>query len=153
VRREYVAAAIQDPPDPALGPHTPPASAYSAVTRRNLYAHGSGDYLLVVPEAFLPAVAPLEALRTLQGLSVVEAPAEAVYDEFNGGRHSAAAIQRFARFAFQRWDARFLTLVGDGSMDPNGNQLESGRDWIPVLPTPAPVGTDEGLEISPSDNR
>src|SRR5262249_56912888 len=31
VRREYLAPAIQDPPHPAFGPRTPPASPYTAV--------------------------------------------------------------------------------------------------------------------------
>jgi len=154
VRREYVAAAMQDPPDPALGPRTPPPSAFSAVTRRSLWANTTGDYLLAVPEAFLPAMPPLEALRVSQGLTVLEAPMEAIYDEFNGGRHAAAAIQRFARYAYEHWDSRFLTLMGDGTLDPNGVRNNSGLDWIPVLPTPGPVAlTGEGLEIIPSDNR
>ena len=152
-RREYVAAAVQDPPAAGQGPRVPPASAYSAVTRRQLWAQSAGDYLLVVPEAFAPATPPLVALRTSQGLSVLQAPVESIYDEFDGGRHSAAAIQRFARYAYEHWDSRFLMLVGDGTLDPMGNRAKSGVDWIPVLPTPGPVGTGEGLEIIPSDNR
>ena len=153
VRREYVAAAVQNPVDPTLGPRAPPSSAYSNVTRRNVYANVSGDYLLVTPEAFVPATTLLSSLRRSQGLSVVEAPIESIYDEFNGGRHSADAVQRFARYAYQHWDSRFLMLVGDGSLDPNGNRRLSGKDYIPVLPTPGPVGTSEGLELIPSDNR
>ncbi len=152
-RREYVAASIQNPPDPTRGPRVPPASAYTSVTRRNLWASGAGDYLLVVPEAFVPAVTPLANLRGAQGLAVLQAPIESIYDEFDGGRHSAAALQRFTKYAYQRWDARFLMLVGDGTLDPNGNRANSGKDWIPVLPSPGPVGAGEGFEIIPSDNR
>src|SRR5262249_34276841 len=67
--------------------------------------------------------------------------------------HSAAAIQRFTKYAFAHWNTRFLLLVGDGTLDPNHVEPGSGFDWIPVLPTPAPVATGEGLEIVPSDNR
>src|SRR5205823_2081913 len=69
--RQYVAASIQSPPDPTLGPVAPPASAYTSVTRRSLYANTSGDYLLVAPEAFIPATTALSTLRRSQGLSVV----------------------------------------------------------------------------------
>src|SRR5262249_40969450 len=72
---------------------------------------------------------------------------------FNGGRHSGAALQRFAAYAYGRLNSRFLMLVGDGTLDPNGVRTGSGRDWIPVLPTVGPVGTIEGEEIIPADNR
>jgi hypothetical protein len=151
-RRQYVAA-CQNGANSTLGPKQPPASAYSPVTRRNLWSEVTGDYLLVVPEAFLSTVAPLKALRGGQGLTVLEAPIESIYDEFNGGRHSGAALQRFTKYAYAHWNSRFLMLVGDGTLDPNGVTPGSGKDWIPVLPTPAPVGTQEGLEIIASDNR
>jgi hypothetical protein len=152
-RREYVAAAIQDPVDPTRGPKSPPAANFSVVQRHQIYANTSGDYLLVVPEAFQPATTPLATLRRNQGLSVVEAPVEGLYDEFDGGRHSATAIQRFVRYAYNQWGSRFLLLVGDGTLDPNGNRAFSGKDYIPVLPSPGPVGSSEGFEIVPSDNR
>ena len=152
-RREYAVAAVQSPVDPTLGPKAPPTSAYSAVTRSSLYANTTGDYLLVYPQAFAAAVPPLAALRRAQGLSVIEAPIESIYDEFGDGRHTGAAIERFTKYAYARWNSRFLMLVGDGTLDPNGVRRLSGKDWIPALPTPGPVGTGEGLEITVSDNR
>lgn len=152
VRREYVAATWQGNPDPAFGPRTPASGSFSTVTRRDVWNHLSGDYLVVVPEAFESALAPLETHRATQGLSVVHAPVEAVYDEFDGGRHSATAIRRFAKYAYQRWNARFLLLAGDGTLDPNRAVANSGVDWVPVLPTLGPVGTSDGFEIVPSDN-
>lgn len=152
-RREYVVGAVQIPADPALGPKAPPASAYSRVVRRDLFANTAGDYLLVYPEAFASAIPPLAALRRSQGLSVIEAPIESIYDEFGDGRHSGVAIQRFTKYAYAKWNSRFLMLVGDGTLDPNGVRRFSGKDWIPALPTPGPVGAGEGLEITVSDNR
>ena len=152
-RRSYVAVAGQLPFDPTLGPRIPVSSDFAAVAQRQLYANTAGDYLLVVPEAFLAAVQPLVDLRASQGLRVVVAPLESVNDEFNGGRHSAAAIERLARFAYQNWDTRFLLLVGDGTLDPQNFRRTSGADWIPVLPTPGPVPVADGYEIIPSDNR
>ena len=50
---------IRDPQDPAYGPRVPPAASFGTVTRRNLYANTAGDYLMVVPEAFMAAAQPL----------------------------------------------------------------------------------------------
>lgn len=152
-RRQYVAASQLIPADPTTGPKSPPPSAYTRVTRRQLYNNTAGDYLLVYPEAFASAVPALAQLRRSQGLSVVEAPLEAVLDEFGDGRHSAVGLQRFARFAYQNWNTRFLLMVGNGTLDPTGVRTGSARDWIPVLPTPGPVGTGAGAELVPSDNR
>lgn len=151
VPRSYVAAAISYG-DPDYGPRTPPASQFSAVTRRNLHAALAPDYLLIVPQAFLPAIQPLVDLRTSQGLKVLVAPTESIYDEFNGGRHSGAAIQRFIRYAYTNWDSRFVLLFGDGGIDPQRHDDRSGVDWVPTLPIPGPVsGSTEGLEIVPGD--
>ncbi len=150
VRRSYVAAAV-DVNDPSYGPRPMNASSFTAVTRRTLTSALSPDYLLIVPEAFLPAVQPLVDLRTSQGLRVLVAPVEAVYDEFNGGRHSAAAIQRFVRYAYQNWSSRFVLLFGDGTIDPQRLDSRSGVDWVPSLPLPAPVAVSEGFEIVPGD--
>jgi hypothetical protein len=134
-------------------PRTLPATSYSAVTRRQLTAaSGERDYVIVVPEAFLPAVAPLAALRQSQGLGVVVAPLEAVDDEFNGGRTSRWAIKRFLRFAAQQWNARFVVLVGDGSSDGQHFMQDSAPDWIPVALIPGPVSSGAlGLEMIPAD--
>jgi len=149
-RRQYVAGGIRYG-FPDYGPRTPPAAAFTAVTRRSLHAALPPDYLLIVPEAFLPAVQPLVDLRESQGLRVLVAPVEAVYDEFNGGRRSAAAIQRFVRFAYDNWDSRFVLLFGDGSIDPQRHDNRSGVDWVPTLPIPGPVAVSEGFEIVPGD--
>lgn len=153
VRRSYVAAAAQNPYDPAIGPRIPASADFSVVAQRALYANSACDYLLVVPEAFLPAVQPLVDLRTSLGLRVLVAPLESINDEFNGGRHSAAAVQRLARFAYQNWNTPFLMLMGDGTLDPQNFRKTSGIDWVPVLPTPGPVPVGDGYEIVPSDNR
>ena len=150
VRRQYVAGAVSYG-DPDYGPRTPPAASFTTVTRRSLHAALPPDYLLIVPEAFLPAVQPLVDLRTSQGLRVLVAPTESVYDEFNGGRHSAAAIQRFVRYAYDNWDSRFVLLFGDGSIDPQRHEARSGVDWVPTLPIPGPVAVSEGFEVVPGD--
>jgi hypothetical protein len=114
-------------------PKSPPSDHYDPVTRYAFENHLAGDYLLIVPEAFRAAVQPLIDLRTSQGMTVVTAPAEGIYDEFNGGRHSAYAIKRFIRYAYNRWNARFVLLAGDGAgEDPQNFYGYAGKDWIPT---------------------
>ena len=136
-------------------PRLLPAGMYSLVTRRQLYARGAGDYLLIAPEAFLPAATTLAALRSAQGLDVVVAPLESVNDEFNGGRKSSYAIRRFIRYAYDNWNARFVLLMGDGSEDPLNVTGSAGPDWVPVQKVFGPVGifSTDGYfrETVPSD--
>ncbi len=134
-------------------PKTLPSAAYSGVTRRQLTAAaGELDYVVVVPEAFLAAVDPLVALRQSQGLGTIVAPLESVYDEFNGGRKSRWALKRFLRYATERWNSRFVVLVGDGSSDPRNLLHTAGTDYVPCALIPGPVSSGVlGLEMIPAD--
>ena len=137
-------------------PKTPPPDHFTPVTPRRLENNTAGDYLIVVPEAFLSAVQPLVDLRASQGMSVVVAPLEAINDEFNGGRHQDYAVKRFIRYAYNRWNSRFVILVGDGAgEDPQNFSHTSGVDWIPTRMILGPVGTfigsAYGRESVPSD--
>jgi len=136
-------------------PKSPPSARYTSVTRRRLFDRMSGDYLIVVPEAFLGAVAPLEQLRAGQGLNVVVSPTESIYDEFNGGRHSSYALRRYLRYAYESWSARFAIFVGDGSEDPLNHTGTARPDWVPAHPIAGPVpfstGSESAFERIPSD--
>jgi hypothetical protein len=133
-------------------PKRPPAANFSAVTRRQLTdLTGEVDYLVIAPEAFLPALPPLVALRQSTGLRVAVAPLESVQDEFNGGRKSSHAIKRYVTHALDNWNARFLLLVGDGSEDPQNFMGNSSTDWVPIQKISGPVFISFGYEIVPSD--
>jgi hypothetical protein len=125
------------------------------VTRRRLFDNAAGDYLIVVPEAFMSAVGPLEQMRAAQGMTVVVSPMESIYDEFNGGRHSSWALRNYLRHAYENWNARFVILVGDGTEDPQNNTRTSRPDWIPAHPIGGPVpfstGSESAFERIPSD--
>ncbi|MGH7742244.1 MAG: C25 family cysteine peptidase, partial [Candidatus Eiseniibacteriota bacterium] len=138
-------------------PKSPPADHYSAVTRRFLASHAPADYLLITPEAFLPAVQPLLDLRQSEGMNVMVAPLESVNDEFNGGRHADYSVRRFLEFAYAQWGARFVTLLGDGAAEDPQNFLGgSNPDWIPSHRLQGPVGVFSSggnlQEIVPGDN-
>jgi hypothetical protein len=109
---------------------------------------GQGDYLLIVPEVFRAAVAPLVTLRESQGLKVVVARSRTLNDVYNGGRKSPWAIKRFIRYAYDNWNARFVLLVGDGSEDPQqtlgtsrlrSRPPVSSRDFVPTQRIMGPV--------------
>ena len=141
--RRYV---VFDTPKPA------PVTAMTAVTRRSLTQQPQADYLLIAPEAFLPAAQALAAHRQSQGLRVLVSPLEAVQDEFNGGRKSSYAIRRYLQFADTTWGARFVMLMGDGSQDPQNLLGSAGPDFVPVQVIGGPVLIlDSVSEAVPSD--
>jgi len=128
-----------------------PASRITAVTRSRLTSL-SGDYLVLAPEAWRPALQPLMDLRDSQGHHSLFCPVEAIYDEFNGGRRSANAIKSFIRYALNTWRAQFVVLGGDGSADPQNFLGDSGPDIVPIYKMPGPVGVPiDGRELVPSD--
>jgi hypothetical protein len=127
-------------------PKSPPAANYSAVDRAEVagvYGRTTGDYLLVVPQAFKSAVGPLIAKRQSQGLDVVLAPLDAVNDVFNGGRRSPYAIRRFLKHAYDEWNASLVLLVGDGSEDPQNFSGVSSKDWVPTQRILGPVSATD----------
>ncbi len=136
-------------------PRTLPASRYTAVTRRGLAGFaGPRDWVVIAPEAFLPAASALAALRAAQGLDTLVAALESVNDEFNGGRKSKYAIRRFLQWANggSGWDTRFVILFGDGNEDGRGIFNGSSRDWVPVPLIPGPVSAGTlGLEMIAAD--
>jgi len=154
---------LQDTATPTLqkqyvildSPRFPAPGAFSAVHRAQTWNNTAGDYLVIVPEAFQSAIQPLVDLRRSEGWRVVVAPLESVQDEFNGGRKSSYAIKRFVRFGYNNWNARFVLLVGDGSLDPLMHFDTSSPDVVPVQkmfgPVPTVVGPDFVREIVPSD--
>lgn len=129
----------------------PPPESFTTVNRASLTSRTSGDYLLIVPEAFLAAANDLAALRSSQGLDVVVAPFEAVCDEFNGGRKSSYAVKRFVRYGYENWNSRFVMLLGDASEDPLNFLKEASPDFIPTQKISGPVGIPFGYEIDASD--
>jgi hypothetical protein len=78
------------------------------------------DYLLIGPEAFLPAAMPLVELRLRQGLAVQAVSIEDVYSEFGFGEETPEAVKDFLSYAFHSWSRpspRYVLLLGDGTYD------------------------------------
>jgi hypothetical protein len=92
------------------------------------------DFVIISHRDFLESVQPLAALRQAQGLSVITADVEDVYDEFSYGNKSPQAIKDLFAFAEANWAKapRFALLVGSASYDPK-NYLGFGEtDFVPT---------------------
>jgi hypothetical protein len=92
----------------------PPASTLRSAANR-------ADYLLIAPEAFLPAAEPLLLHRESQGLAVKGVSLEEIAREFGHGQPSGEAIRTFVGHAYHPWakpSVRYVVLVGDTTYDP-----------------------------------
>jgi hypothetical protein len=110
--------------------HSLPPSTLKSTTNR-------ADYLLLAPEAFLPAAQPLLDYRQSQGLLTKAVSLEEVYEQFGKGETSPMAIKEFLEYAYHSWSApslRYVLLLGDASYDPK-DYLQTGVvDWLPGFP-------------------
>ncbi len=90
----------------------------------------NGDYVLVSHRAFLGSLAPLVALRRGEGYKVVVVDVEDLYDEFNFGEKTPYALRDFLRS--WRVPPRFVTLVGNATMDPRDYLGMGEPDFMPT---------------------
>jgi Peptidase family C25 len=91
------------------------------------------DFVILTREKFRTALEPLKERREREGLQPQIIDVEDVYDEFNFGEKSPAAIKDFMKFATDNWriSPRYLLLVGDSSSDPKQYLPTSSEDLIP----------------------
>lgn len=103
------------------------------VENQNLHAITTAGMLIVTHPLFITQAEELaEHRRTHNGLNVVVATTEQIYNEFSSGRDDAAAIRNFARMIYERDpEMRYLLLFGDGSFD-HRNVLGLGTTFIPA---------------------
>ena len=113
----------------------PEVRAASAGTLRA--ATNQADWIVVAPEALLPAAQDLAAHREAQGLAAMVVSLEDVVVEFGHGEAGPHAVRDFLAFAFHHWAApspRYVLLLGDASYDPKG--FLSGTSRPDLIPTP-----------------
>lgn len=113
--REYVAVdAAGSIPKPTIE---------SALPNQNLHGRTGVDMVIVVPTEFLSYAEKLaEAHRAHDGLNVLVATPEQVYNEFSSGTPDATAIRRLMKLYYDRGQTdselpRYLLLFGDGVYD------------------------------------
>jgi hypothetical protein len=127
---------------PAGGPRTIIAIASSKLANpaslvRNepssLATAAGADVVIITHPSFVTALDPLVKLRQSQGLSVIVAKIDDVYDEFSYGAKDPQAIRSFLLNA-KRWQKppRYVLLAGDASFD---ERLYLGLGDFDFVPT------------------
>ncbi|MGH9443509.1 MAG: C25 family cysteine peptidase [Thermoanaerobaculia bacterium] len=94
--------------------------------------------VIIAHPSFIPAVAPLAALRQKQGLRTMVVDVNDVYDEFNYGEKSPQAIRDFLSYAVASWKGKgpqYALLVGDASYDERDYYAAYGFAQTDFVPT------------------
>lgn len=138
--------------DQALTPVSIAANEASSWTR----PASAADFVIIAPARFRAAAQPLANLRSSQGLQTVVVSLEDIYDEWNAGAPSTAAVQGFLAYARQNWatQPRYVLYLGDASYDPR-NYLGNGQtDIVPTAFIETPdfeTASDEALTDGDND--
>jgi uncharacterized repeat protein (TIGR01451 family) len=133
----------------APAPHTLLALASDAVAsaagiRQNHPSHWhspqqGSEIVMVSPEAFASALAPVVQAHQQAGQSSVVVPIDQLYDEFTFGQHSPVAIREFLQTAVKAWNTApgYLLLNGRASLDPRDYLGFGHLDFVPtrIVPT------------------
>ncbi|WP_420631307.1 C25 family cysteine peptidase [Candidatus Leptofilum sp.] len=112
---------------------------------------GSADMIIISHASFVPALTPLVNLRQSQGLSVLTADVQAVYDGFGNGRITPEAIRSYLSDLYHSGSPAptYVLLVGDGTSDPKQYRTDSQATWLP----PYLADTDPWIGEVAADNR
>jgi hypothetical protein len=125
--REYLALSAMNVLRPEV--RSPLASSLKSTQNR-------ADYLLLAPQAFLPAAQPLVELRERQGLVVKAVSLEEVYQDFGHGERTPEAIRDFLAYAYHFWQSpspRYVLLLGDASYDYKDFLRRGDSNPVPPL--------------------
>jgi hypothetical protein len=109
------------------GPMFATASRVEANRPSSLHT-ASADMVIITHPSLLAAVEPLRALRASQGLSVLVATVDDIYDEFSYGTKDPPAIHKF----LDALRPRYALLVGDASFDPRDYLGFGDNDLVPT---------------------
>lgn len=105
-----------------------------ALENQNLHAIASAEFLIVSHPDFIDQAQRLKALHEeIDGMEVVVAEVNQIYNEFSSGSPDPAAVRDFARMVYLRSGnppaLKYLMLFGDGSYDPK-NRIPNNRNFI-----------------------
>jgi len=119
----------------------------------------AANVMVISHKNFLQRIGEYVAWKGNQGWRIM-APAdvEDVFDEFNGGLPSTAAIKRFIDYGVEHWGTEFVILVGDGSEDHKRiflgdppDQKGSPPDYVPSFTYCVSVSGELNDEVVASD--
>jgi hypothetical protein len=99
----------------------------------SLATAAGADVVIISHPSFVAALDPLVKLRQSQGLSVIVAKIDDVYDEFSYGAKDPQAIRSFLLNA-KRWQKppRYVLLAGDASFDERVYLGLGDFDFVPT---------------------
>lgn len=126
---------------------TTPAGLRAAPAVTDPLAGAPGDYLIISSGAFIDALAPLVAQRTLDGYNVRVVDVAAIYDYYNQGVVDPDAIGAAISDAYNRLGTRFVLLVGADTYDYFDYLGTGSRSFLPTYYLPN--GTS--VRFAPSD--
>ena len=94
----------------------------------------SGDFIIITHASLKSTFKPLVTLRKGEGLSVILADVEDIYDEFSFGNKSPQAVKDFLEFAKNNWLSapRFVLMAGEASLDPKNYFGLGDVDLVPT---------------------
>lgn len=108
------------------------AGTASHIVPNPMSAQNAADYIVVAPEAFVEALAPLMDKRAADGLRTALVTTGSIHSAFSHSATGADAIRDFVRYAYFNWQKpqpRYLLLIGDTIA------TASYAPGDPVLPT------------------
>jgi hypothetical protein len=94
------------------------------------------DYIMITHSDFMTETNRLAQRRRSDGLKVVVADVQDVYDEFSYGEVNPEAIRTFLGYTYNYWGQgtyhpTYVLLVGDGSYDYLDNFQRGAKEYIP----------------------
>jgi len=104
----------------------PPPDTVFSIDNQNLHSLPQADYVIIANKDFLSEAKRLAQAHQRNGLSVIVANAEHVYNEFSSGTPDATAYRRFVKMFYDRGVSntngnakipKYLLLFGTGSFD------------------------------------
>ena len=106
----------------------------SIVVNQNLHAISSADFLII---SYAPLLAQANRLATFRqnnnGLNVVTATTDAIYNEYAGGKPDLTAIRDFVRDVYKKSNKqlKYVLLFGRGSYDYK-DRVYNNTNFVPI---------------------
>jgi hypothetical protein len=105
-----------------------------AVLNQNIHSEPTPELLIVYHPLFETQVDRLIQFHESNGLSVLKASVQEVYNEFSGGMQDVTAIKTFVKSFYDKGGVtlpKYLLLFGDGSYDYK-NRVQPNHNFVPV---------------------
>ncbi|ETR67706.1 MAG: hypothetical protein OMM_04998 [Candidatus Magnetoglobus multicellularis str. Araruama] len=107
------------------------------------------DYIIITPQGFMQAVAPLSSYYQNRGMRVSLVSPDMIIDEFSGGIVTPQAINDFLTYAYHHWETApsYVLMIGDSNLDYLDLFQTGKQNAVPVYVTYL-----DGVGLVPDDN-